>query len=95
MDIEKSFSHITPTRNSDEAVVSKSTAQKLTSKEISDNLVVNLTGFFNTDTFYSNARPSTISLNQHNMITRHKLKKNPELEKQMALTTQFDLSTLE
>lgn len=45
MDIEKSFSHITPTRNSDEAVVSKSTAQKLTSKEISDNLVVNLMVF--------------------------------------------------
>lgn len=63
MDIEKSFSHITPTRNSDEAVVSKSIAQKLTSKEISDNLVVNLTGFFNTDTFSSNARPYTISLN--------------------------------
>lgn len=60
MDIEKSFSHITPTRNSDE-VVSKSTAQKLTSKEIGDNLVVDLIGYFNTDTFSSNARTSTIS----------------------------------
>ena len=83
--------------------LSKSATQKQTSSPfshshsegISDNLVVDLTNSFNADTSSSDVGTITISLNRHRMIIRHKLKKTLELEKQMALIAQSNLSTFD
>ena len=57
--------------------------------------MVDLTNYFNVDTSSSNAGPITISLNWDKMIIRHKLRKTLELQKQMALIAQSDLSIFE